>query len=183
MQETQVRSLREGNGNPLQYSCLVNPKDRGIWWATAHGIAKESDTTQGLNSKSPLSRQSLTYLLSLWTCLIWIIHINRIIQYAVFMIIFRPLGKMQSRFIHDVACMYQHFMAFHFIPLYNGIISTYVFICLGGYKYIIAGHSTFNLLSFRLLSKVTVPFFITISNIQGFHFLHNLVNTCYYLSF
>ena len=29
-----------GNGNPLQYSCLENPKDRGTWWATIHGVAK-----------------------------------------------------------------------------------------------------------------------------------------------
>ena len=29
-----------GNGNPLQYSCLEIPMDRGAWWATAHGIAK-----------------------------------------------------------------------------------------------------------------------------------------------
>ena len=35
----------EGNGNPLQDSCLVNPVDRGAWWATVHGVAKESDTT------------------------------------------------------------------------------------------------------------------------------------------
>ena len=30
----------EGNGNPLQYSCLENPMDRGAWWATVHGDAK-----------------------------------------------------------------------------------------------------------------------------------------------
>ena len=30
----------EGNGNPLQYSCLENPMDRGAWWATIHGVAK-----------------------------------------------------------------------------------------------------------------------------------------------
>ena len=29
-----------GNGNPLQYSCLENPTDRGAWWATGHGVAK-----------------------------------------------------------------------------------------------------------------------------------------------
>ena len=39
------RFPREGNGNPLQYSSLVNPVDRGAWWATVHGVAKESDTT------------------------------------------------------------------------------------------------------------------------------------------
>ena len=34
------RSPRVGNGNPLQYSCLGNPMDRGAWWATVHGVAK-----------------------------------------------------------------------------------------------------------------------------------------------
>ena len=34
------RSPREGNGCPLQYSCLENPIDRGIWKATVHGVAK-----------------------------------------------------------------------------------------------------------------------------------------------
>ena len=31
---------REGNGNPLQYSCLENPMDRGAWWAAVHGFAR-----------------------------------------------------------------------------------------------------------------------------------------------
>ena len=39
------RSPGEGNGNPLQYSCLENPKDRGIWWATVHTVT-ESQTRQ-----------------------------------------------------------------------------------------------------------------------------------------
>ena len=34
------RSSGEGNGNPVQYSCLGNPMDRGAWWATVHGVAK-----------------------------------------------------------------------------------------------------------------------------------------------
>ena len=40
------RSPKGGNGNPLQYSCLGNPMDRGTWWATVHGITKKSDLTQ-----------------------------------------------------------------------------------------------------------------------------------------
>ena len=39
------RSPGEGNGNPLQYSCLGNPMDRGAWWTTVHEISKELDTT------------------------------------------------------------------------------------------------------------------------------------------
>ena len=39
------RSPGEGNGNPVQYSCLENPMDTGAWWAIVHGVTKESDTT------------------------------------------------------------------------------------------------------------------------------------------
>ena len=37
------RSSRGGHGNPLQYSCLENPMDKGAWWTTVHGVA-ESQT-------------------------------------------------------------------------------------------------------------------------------------------
>ena len=39
------RASGEGNGNPLPYSCLGNPMDRGAWWATVHLVTKESDMT------------------------------------------------------------------------------------------------------------------------------------------
>ena len=42
----QGRSPGEGNGNPLQYSCLANLIDRGAWWAAVHGAAKELDMTE-----------------------------------------------------------------------------------------------------------------------------------------
>ena len=43
------RSLGEGNCYPLQYSCLENPMDRGVWWATDYEVAK-SQTQQATNS-------------------------------------------------------------------------------------------------------------------------------------
>ena len=44
------RSPGEGNGHPLQYSCLGNPMNRGTWWAIVHGVSKESDMTLLLNN-------------------------------------------------------------------------------------------------------------------------------------
>ena len=46
------RSPGGGNDNSLQYSCLENPMDRGVWQATVHSIAKGSDTTQQLNNNN-----------------------------------------------------------------------------------------------------------------------------------
>ena len=42
------RSPGGRHGNPLQYSCLENPMDRGAWWATVHGVEKELDTTEAI---------------------------------------------------------------------------------------------------------------------------------------
>ena len=56
------RSPGEGNGNPLQYSCLGNPMDRGAWWAIVHGVTKS--WTQLSNWACMLC--SLSRLISLW---------------------------------------------------------------------------------------------------------------------
>ena len=48
------RSPEKGNGNPLQYSYLGNPMDRGAQWATVHGVAKELDMTWQLNNNNML---------------------------------------------------------------------------------------------------------------------------------
>ena len=42
----------EGKGNPLQYSCLGNPMDRGAWGTTVHGSKKESDMREQLNNSN-----------------------------------------------------------------------------------------------------------------------------------
>ena len=65
MQQTQAQSLGqedspgEGNGNPLQYSCLENPMDRGAWWAPVHGVANSriglSDFSFSLRYKGNLN--------------------------------------------------------------------------------------------------------------------------------
>ena len=47
----QEDALEKQMATPLQYSCLENSRDRGAWWATVHGIAKEFDTTEQLNNR------------------------------------------------------------------------------------------------------------------------------------
>ena len=49
------RSPGEGNGNPLQDSCLGNPMDRGAWWATVHGVAKSQTRLKRLDSNKAVS--------------------------------------------------------------------------------------------------------------------------------
>jgi len=48
------RSPGGGNGNPLQYSCLGNPMDRGDWQAIVQGVAKEFNTTERLINNIPI---------------------------------------------------------------------------------------------------------------------------------
>ena len=50
------RAPGEGNGNPLQYFCLGNPRDRGAWWATVHG-SQESDMTEDSAQARPVLSQ------------------------------------------------------------------------------------------------------------------------------
>ena len=52
------RSRGEGNGNPLQYSCLENPMDRGDWWATVYGVARVG---HNLATKSPPPFKGITH--------------------------------------------------------------------------------------------------------------------------
>ena len=46
--------IGEGNGNPLQYSCLENPRDRGAWWAAVYGVA-ESDLAAAATASAHLA--------------------------------------------------------------------------------------------------------------------------------
>ena len=48
----------EGNGNPLQYSCLENPRDRGTWWAAVYGVAQSRTSLNRLSSSSSKGEES-----------------------------------------------------------------------------------------------------------------------------
>ena len=53
------RSPGEGNGNPIQYSCLENPMDGGAWWATVHGVAQSWLCLQGPLEKEMAPHSSI----------------------------------------------------------------------------------------------------------------------------
>ena len=54
------RSPGVGHGNPLKYSCLENPMDRGTWWATVHRIAKSQTWQKWLNRQAGRQGQRAT---------------------------------------------------------------------------------------------------------------------------
>ena len=70
--------IREGNGNPLQCSCLENPRDRGAWWAAVYGVAQSRTWLKRLSSSSS---SSITYRrlaalrerMQCYLCLSWIL--------------------------------------------------------------------------------------------------------------
>ena len=47
--------IGEGNGNPLQCSCLENPRDEGAWWAAVYGVAQSRTQLKRLSSSSSMS--------------------------------------------------------------------------------------------------------------------------------
>ena len=51
-------SYGEGNGTPLQYSCLENPMDGGAWWAAVHGVAESRTRLKRLSSSSSILAMS-----------------------------------------------------------------------------------------------------------------------------
>ena len=47
----------EGNGNPLQYSCLENPRDGEAWWGAVYGVAQSLDMIERLSSSSSTKKE------------------------------------------------------------------------------------------------------------------------------
>ena len=52
--------IGEGNGNPLQCSCLENPRDGGAWWAAVYGVAQSRSRLKRLSSSKERNRQCVT---------------------------------------------------------------------------------------------------------------------------
>ena len=57
--------IGEGNGNPLQCSCLENPRDGGAWWAAVYGVTQSRTQLKQLSSSISSCRQTETYTISL----------------------------------------------------------------------------------------------------------------------
>ena len=66
------RSPGEGNGNPIQYPCLENPKDRGVWQATVHRVAKSQIMTKVIyHMLVNMGKKIENYLFSPYSVLSW----------------------------------------------------------------------------------------------------------------
>ena len=71
------RSPGEGNGYPLQYSCLLNSMDRGAWWATVDGVAKsQTQLNCWAHTSDPISKYLLEKWIHVYTKDYWNFHTN-----------------------------------------------------------------------------------------------------------
>ena len=66
--------IGEGNGNPLQCSCLENPRDRGAWWAAIYGVAQSQTWLKQLSSSSSSKWFALLVLPDCWSILYHLIY-------------------------------------------------------------------------------------------------------------
>ena len=76
------RSPGEGNGSPLQYSCLENPMDLGAWWATVHGVAKSQTRLSNFTFTGSSAGCSVMSSRGGWEaqeggdmCILWLTHV------------------------------------------------------------------------------------------------------------
>ena len=65
--------IGEGNGNPLQYSCLENPRDGGAWWAVVYGVTQSRTRLKWLSSSSIAFSE---YDLSILVCELWVLNVQ-----------------------------------------------------------------------------------------------------------
>ena len=104
------RSSGEGNGNPLQYSCLENLMDREAWWATIHGVAK---------SRTWLSKFTFTFTSSLEKCLF-----SSLAPFLIELFVSLVLSYMSCLYIFWRLILCQLFHLLLFPPILKAALST-----------------------------------------------------------
>ena len=119
MQETRVQSLGwedagEGNGNPLQYSCLDNSMDRGTWWATVYAIPKNR-AKRCIHIRRSKFQFNLTTLNSVSVCLILILENCLLKLFCIISSIFIVYWFIISYSFHFIHLFFLTELHFHFI--------------------------------------------------------------------
>ena len=110
MQEMWVRSLVQedspggGHGNPLQYSCLENPMDRGPWWATVRGVAQSQTRPKSLSTHTH-ARVCLCRRINLRFCLLfqWVIFLVSffLFLFSIKLAFFSPLAALKIPWMEE----------------------------------------------------------------------------------
>ena len=72
---TSLSRIGEGNGNPLQCSCMENPRDGGAWWAAVYGVAQSRTRLKRLSSSSSPNHYATVYIRSLGLILLITVHL------------------------------------------------------------------------------------------------------------
>ena len=96
------RSPEVGNSNPLQYSCLENPMDRGAWWATIHGVTK-SQTQLNTYAQEGIDYKKNCFLIRTWPYMVRrctaLFHSHIFCSYGLFFLWFKMHYRYSSIYV------------------------------------------------------------------------------------
>ena len=129
------RSPGEGNGSPLQYSCLDNPVDRGDWWATVCGVAKHNWTIEHTHSKpliqsTRVARRIVTQGGLIFLCLSFLWRPLRVVLNNLYFNISNITKKTGVRWYHlymQILSLYKYYFQFLKPSKLSTIIPTFFF--------------------------------------------------------
>ena len=130
----------EGNGNPLQYSCLENPRDGGAWWAAFYGVAQSRTRLKRLSSSSSSSSSELRshnawqathhfFLKKIWILYSSTLSTNHICTYAYI------TNATKNIFIDSLSLkkhQWESLIFFHIIIFLHGGIKSILIVCYQG---------------------------------------------------
>ena len=116
---TSLSCIGEGNGNPLQCSCLENPRDEGAWWATVHRVTQSRTRLKRLSSSS--SSRAFTVIPFMDMCML------NVAKKVIYLPHEHVLSWGQIRFLSDILFHLSYCKMCSFHALFSATFSTFLF--------------------------------------------------------
>ena len=97
--------IGEGNGNPLQCSCLENPRDGGAWWAAVYGVTQSWTQLKQLSSSSSKHKVMMT---TLWSILVKLTNVHVLCSTTLLVSLFSPVFSILTEVYTSLILYFGH---------------------------------------------------------------------------